>query len=427
MPRITFNDLSTVNQNRLKSWNNQFKLNIDIKSSLAWVKTKEQKIADGIENHIQTTGKNVGKTYSTTTKRDYYNLLAQILENQGQKNKAKVYRKFVNDLNALHNAVEDDQELDEFELRNWTSHGELLQKLSELKGNYKKNPNKSNGYRYLGLALYTLHPPIRNNYYNMRIAPDDKNQSQLLKSKTINYLHKTNSGYNVILNKDKVSNKRGSSIIPIDNKEVIAIIDESLERFPRKYLFTLISNVKKPMSKEYFGNTLIKTLFDGKNTGINNFRSSYVSWFYGKGPTLKAKKKLAEQMRHSHTIAEQAYNKLKTVDEVVGDTLDDNGFADEEESEDDDDVTVPTKKVVERPLRATFDLKAWNKTYRKKNKEMYQQSSKKYYDRNKKEVLKRKILKNVNSGNTDRPSDTSIRLYNLEYDDKTKQWRERKV
>ena len=401
MPRITFNDLSTINQNRLKAWVNQFKLDVEIKSSLSWVKLNELKIAEGIENHTQTKGKNKGKTYSITTKRDYYNLLAQILENQGAKKRSKIYRKIVNELNDLHNAVEDDQELDEFEIKNWTSHEDLLDKLSELKDKYNDDPSISNGYRYLGLALYVLHPPIRNNYHNMKIETKGKKQNCLLKSTNINYLHKTENGYTVILNNDKVSNKRGSSIIPIDNKELIAIIDESLERFPRKYLFTLINDIKKPMSREYFGNVLIKTLFDGKNTGINNFRSSYVSFVYSQQPTLKAKKVLAERMRHSHTIAEQAYNKLKKVDD-----------------ENDEEIIIPISK----PSSAPFDLKAWNKQYRIKNKDKYQESSKKYYDKNKKEVLRRKILKNVNSGNTVRPSDTSIQMYKLKFDSDSKLW-----
>ena len=172
-------------------------------------------------------------------------------------------------------------------------------------------------YKYLLLAMLVYQPPLRTSFYSTAKFLRSKADN----NKTDNYIWINRRGMlkiNYIVNKDKASNykvynmNKNLSSIPVEDKNLVKIINDSYEQYPRTYLFELNN---KPVTASTLLNWLKDiTLVEGLNFYI--LRSSYITWFYEHNKTMAQKTKLAHQIRHSVDTASRNYLKVFDVDPV---------------------------------------------------------------------------------------------------------------
>lgn len=352
------------------------------------------------------------------TKRTYYSTMTVFYKRNGNERTAKIFQKRTKELAEELQDIKEDQELAGDRLKNFVVFQDIVAKREGYKQLFKDDPkdNKVN-LQYLILALYTLQPPIRSDYEDMMIKRGPKP-----KSDTENYLwfNSRKKRWVVLLNNDKVSKTflHGKGELILDNKELNNIIDASLKAFPRTYILSTQRDGDKPAGYQGF-RSLLNQIFEdeGKVVGVDILRSSYISDFYSRQPTVKQRKELARKMRHSWQVAEETYNKVIRKDKLEEEI-------EEAIEEEDEDSPKPVVKKVVKKNETNFDLKAWTREYRKSPEvqEKLRASRQKYYEKNKEKVLRSKIITNLNSGNVDKPSKESIDKYNLKFDEKTKKW-----
>ena len=241
--------------------------------------------------------------YATTTKRDYLIIFSLLLKNLGQYKAGEQVYKNVKEYAKIHNDNEYKQTLDENEKKNYIKYNELTDKVNELIRVYNNNPTEKNIIKLLVLSLYVLQPPLRNDYYNMKIiynSNDDDYKN--------NFLLIDGNMYYVIINQDKVIKLHGRGEIPIMNQTLKTILSIYINNyaFTNKYLFE--NNDKTPY-KKYQIQYIINGMFKKKLLNIYNLRSAYISDFYNKNLDLQNRLLLADKMRHTQKMAEITYCK----------------------------------------------------------------------------------------------------------------------
>ena len=160
-------------------------------------------------------------------------------------------------------------------------------------------------------------PPLRTSFYSTAKFL----RSKIDNNKTDNYIWINKRGtmkVSYIINKDKASNykvynmNKKLSSIPVEDKNLVKLICDSFDKYPRTYLFELN---KKPVTSS----TLLNWLKDITNIEGLNFdimRSSYITCYYETHQTMAQKTKLAHQMRHSVDTASRNYLKVFDVDPI---------------------------------------------------------------------------------------------------------------
>jgi len=187
---------------------------------------------------------------------------------------------------------------------------------------YKTITNLKEHNEYLLLSLLILQPPLRTNFYSSAILtntnktkPDDKSNYLLLKT-----VMGKNRGF-YIVNSDKVSNTKqfkmdiSKNIIELDNPNLIELLNYSIQKFPRTYLFENIN--KSKVSEDTLRNYLRK-ITKLSNINFDIIRSIFISHAYNTtAKTVNQREKLAISMRHSPEIAQRAYFKIKPDDKAT--------------------------------------------------------------------------------------------------------------
>ena len=152
---------------------------------------------------------------------------------------------------------------------------------------------------HLITALYTDYAPIRDDYGDVRITNKDLDSGNFYNTKT-KKLH---------LNDYKTSGKYGAQAISLP-KALTTVIEKSILKQPRSYLFTKL-DTSKPFGK--MSNFIKKTFakygdIPANKAGINHLRHSRVSNEYAKeGITQADKRKLAKRMLHDSATATEMY------------------------------------------------------------------------------------------------------------------------
>ena len=116
-----------------------------------------------------------------------------------------------------------------------------------------------------------------------------------------------------MVNVDKVSGTRafsdyGDAYIEVADPALIKLIYDSHKKYPRRYLIEETKNQKVNDS------TILKWLrdiTDIKGLTVDMLRSSYITDYYEKNKTFKARKELAGKMRHSVMTASRNYLKVE--------------------------------------------------------------------------------------------------------------------
>jgi hypothetical protein len=247
-----------------------------------------------------------GSDYSTTTKRDYLIIVCKTLEHlkyyeiRDQIYKAvKIYAKEHNDTEHL-------QTLDENERDNYVEYDELYEKVNILLDEYNDSSSLKSIRKLVILALYVLQPPLRNDYYNMKIIynnddNDNKNNFLLV---TDDY-----TNMDIIINQDKVINLHGPIYIPIENSLLLRILKTYIKFYMKDAIY-LFENPNHTPYKKHQIKYIINKMFIHKVLTIYNLRSAYITNFYNNHLDLKSRGNLAKYMRHSTGIAELSYYKI---------------------------------------------------------------------------------------------------------------------
>lgn len=254
-----------------------------------------------IYNHV------INGDYVQTSKRDRLIIISNVLKALNHTKaynivyeKAKAYNK-----EFLKN--EYNQQLSETEKKNYITYDELLKKLNILISIYNDNPTDINIKNVLILALYTLHPPLRNDYYNIKIIYKDNEETD----KKQNYILSINDSYYLIINEDKVINSHGRGEIPILNNLLKNILNIYLKAHHPENVYLFQKKNGTPYTKkqiQYIINKMFKSI--NKTLTIYNLRSAYITDFYKKNLDILSRSNLADSMRHTKNTAELTYFKF---------------------------------------------------------------------------------------------------------------------
>ena len=151
-----------------------------------------------------------------------------------------------------------------------------LEELISIMRNINMTDYKSTMIKLL-LAMYTINPPLRNDYYNVKINDSDSNNL-----KTDCRDHKCDLNYidlkNKILNVYCLKSKKFQKVLLCD--ELIDIIKESLILLPRNYLFIKKNgdNFSSAASLSVTLLNLLKEFMNDKHFSFNTFRHAYAEW-----------------------------------------------------------------------------------------------------------------------------------------------------
>lgn len=243
--------------------------------------------------------------YATTTKRDYLIVFSLLLKNLGQSKAGDEVYKDVKQYAKIHNDNEYKQTLDENEQKNYIKYDDLFNKVQTLINVYNDNQNEKNIIKLLILSLYVLHPPLRNDYHNMKIifnsVDDDYTNNFLL-------VDVLKNNYYVIINNDKVIKRHGRGEIPITNITLKNILDLYVNNYAFNNTYLFENKDGTPYTKRQI-KYIINNMFNKKTLNIYNLRSAYISNYYKNHHDLISRGILADYMRHSQKLAEVSYCK----------------------------------------------------------------------------------------------------------------------
>ena len=252
------------------------------------------------DNIIEFLGK-----FKLPTKRNYISSILVVLRAYNKKSYDEVlqkYREYLTGLNTEYNSVINTHQKDMKQQENWATLSELKKGLRiyqnqirdlDLLNKDKLNTKQMNIIQaYLVVALYTLQPPVRLNYADMKIITDPKDIAD-----GKNYLlNKSRNKKSFIFQDYKTSGKHGKIDQPI-SKELNTIINKWLK--VNKTNNFLIDQKGHALNSNQLGKFISKAFgFTGKKITLNLLRHIYISENIDLEAIKKAKV-LAKSMHHS--------------------------------------------------------------------------------------------------------------------------------
>ena len=155
------------------------------------------------------------------------------------------------------------------------------------------------------LAMYTLIPPVRADYYSTQIIKEGEIPN------SDNYIILKKNSAELVIRKYKTSRKHGEIRHPVLPKELYNIILKSLETIPRKYLFEKGGNPYSPNGFCKWSSSTLKNLF-GVELTLTMIRHIYISSLDLAKMTIEEKKNIGKLM--GHTLGVQAEYEWKDLD-----------------------------------------------------------------------------------------------------------------
>jgi hypothetical protein len=404
-----FVDSPEHDRNRLKAWDSKIK---DFELSADYIKKNHKNIRKWID-----------KTYSNNNSiKDNIRALIKVLRYIGLDKIADGYFK---EYMTVQKEVDKEAEqgtLTESRKEIFICQDEIIKKRDEMKQIYESDKtNKKNNLMYLMLSVYTYQPPLRSEWFNMRLFKSGTNEPPINEQ---NYIQKKKGVYRVYVNHDKMTEKQKKQaekreeeykrpVIELDSDvsklisgdvSLTNIIDDSLKHFKRDYVISTIDDGGKPMNEGFRRHMNI--LF-GQNLGIDVLRQSYVNNYAHRENELNVaqQKEVARMMRHSWITAQIQYRKLRK-EFKCNDTKPQNTQAGE-----------PPKWT---KGKSNFSLLEWSRQYRatEKGKEALKRAKDKYMENKdkKKHALLLKLIGTLNNGVVKNPTKASIKKYDLKKD-----------
>lgn len=161
----------------------------------------------------------------------------------------------------------------------------------------KREENDIDIISKLLLALYTMIPPVRADYYATHIIKDGE------VPETDNYIVLKNNSAELVIRKYKTSRKHGEIRHPVLPNELYTLILESLKQYPRKYLFEKNGKSYTPNSFCKWSSFTLEKLF-GVELTLTMIRHIYISSLDLSKMTVEEKKNIGKLM--GHTLGIQA-------------------------------------------------------------------------------------------------------------------------
>lgn len=155
------------------------------------------------------------------------------------------------------------------------------------------------------LAMYTIIPPVRADYYSTQIIKEGEIPE------TDNYIILKRDSAELVIRKYKTSRKHGEIRHPILPQELYTVILKSLEQYPRKYLFEKNGKPYTPNGFCKWTSATLEKLFSVELT-LTMIRHIYISSLDLAKMTVEEKKKIGKLM--GHTIGIQAEYEWKDSD-----------------------------------------------------------------------------------------------------------------
>ena len=327
--------------------------------------------------------------WSSSSKESLFFMIARFLMIDNPSDKyVKLYQEAGFKLLQDNRAKENENKQDEKEIENYRPHNYFIDILNSI--NVDNIQTKIGHYQYLLLALLSYQPPLRTNFYvSAKIIRSMKENDKI--NNFIWISRKGSIKIFYIVNNDKVSNtkiyamNKNLSYIKLEDTNLIKLINDSYEKYPREYLFEIND---KPISQSTYLNWLRKIT---EVSQINNdiMRSSYVNWFYEHNKKLSDREELAHQMRHSVLTSQRNY--LKVIEPE-----------DTKEKPEIIQTTEELKKEIEK-LKEQLNKCQIDKTIDKSK-----------YNKNRKDVIYKINIKHVI------PREDTLKKYNIIYNEKLK-------
>lgn len=233
------------------------------------------------------------------------NLISAIMiilrANNMRKHTYELYRQKLYDLGLIYSKEINENKKTEVQEKNWI-------KIDELKKITKKMLKKNVNQKSLIAALYSFQPPVRLDYYNMKIVGKDEETNDKQ-----NYLVVYNTRRKeFIFNDFKTAHKYNQVVVKI-NPAINRILNKFLKQNPnREYL--LQQKNGNPLTRNGLGRMLPRIFKEtGKEVSINIIRHCYISENTDL-EMLKSAKDLAKNMMHSSGV-QMSYAKNETVED----------------------------------------------------------------------------------------------------------------
>ena len=240
-----------------------------------------------------------------TTKRNYLSSILVVLRAYKKKSYDGVleqYKKLLATLNEEYTNKIDSHEKSEKQEKNWVKLDDLKKGLKiyqkEIKDREikdKENLNKKDMNllkKYLIVALYTLQPPVRLNYSNMKIINSEKDIEP-----NKNYLLVKGRNKKILIFQQYKTAKTNGRVDKPINKELNSILNLYLKYHKSKYL--ILDAKGNPITANGLGKLITSSFdFTGKKVTLNLLRHVYISSKIDLH-AIKASKKMANDMMHS--------------------------------------------------------------------------------------------------------------------------------
>jgi hypothetical protein len=327
--------------------------------------------------------------YSNSTKESILFMIARYLEiNTPDDKNIQLFKEAGYKYLQIIKNIENQNEQDETEIENYRPHNYFIDILNSI--NVDNIQTKIGHYQYLLLALLSYQPPLRTNFYvSAKIIRSMKENDKI--NNFIWISRKGSIKIFYIVNNDKVSNtkiyamNKNLSYIKLEDTNLIKLINDSYEKYPREYLFEIND---KPINQSTYLNWLRKIT---EVSQINNdiMRSSYVNWFYEHNKKLSDREQLAHRMRHSVLTSQRNY--LKVIEPE-----------DTKEKPEIIQTTEELKKEIDK-LKEQLNKCQIDKTIDKSK-----------YNKNRKDVIYKINIKHVI------PREDTLKKYNIIYNEKLK-------
>ncbi len=245
-------------------------------------------------------------------------IIVLLKANNGASELIKIYSDYQKKLATKLNDSYLDNKKNEKEEKNWITREEILEKIKEYKsilGNSSKKPENFNGtdrsfvdkfQQYLILNLYTLLPPLRNDYSELQVLDSSP--------ENCNFNHIDLEGCRLVLCNYKTSKTYGTQIIDIP-KELLVIINkfikiknENLKNLECNHLLINTTNLSS-MTKNSLTKYLNK-IFYPKKISSTILRKVYLSEKYPISHSVREMELDGSIMGHNISTARKVYTKF---------------------------------------------------------------------------------------------------------------------
>ena len=239
--------------------------------------------------------------YKPNSKKVFYIAIVATLKETGLYPEAlKTYRERMDKANKAQDAVAVEQALTADEAEKFVEWPLVLKTVTDII--LPAATDLASYQDYLIASLYTLLPPIRLDYAEMKVLPAEPNTLEG------NYLIMKKKPY-FLLTQYKTARKYGEQRIAIPD-ELAHTIREWLVLAGEPEYFLLSQN-GNPMPAWELGQTITRVFKKhlGKSVSVNILRHSYISWMRRGEISLKASTELATSMLHSPGMS-QIYRRI---------------------------------------------------------------------------------------------------------------------